>query len=91
MGKPGPPTYFGPFSSGRTDAWLSQGLVWVRTVHVRIGGQTRVLISRLVGLVASGAFEPKDILTQREPVTGDFRATDTPVRNLPITPDKLVR
>ena len=65
---------------------------------MRIGGQTRVLIcsprpytSRLVGLVASGAFDPKDILTQREPVTGDFHATDTFVRDLPITPNKLVR
>ena len=65
---------------------------------MRIGGQTRVLIcshrpytSRLVGRVASGAFDPKDILTQREPVTEDFRATGTLVRNLPITPDKLVR
>ena len=58
---------------------------------MHIGGQTRVLISRLVGLVANGAFDPKDILAQGEPVTGDFRATDTRVRDLPITPDKLIR
>ena len=65
---------------------------------MREGGHTRVLIcnhrryiSRLVGLVASGAFDPTDILTQRKPVTGDFHATDTFVRDLPTTPDKLVR
>ena len=65
---------------------------------MRKGGHTRVLICnhrryifRLVGLVASGAFDPKDILTQREPVAGDLHATDTFVRDLPITPDKLVR
>ena len=63
-----------------------------------LGGQTRGLIcnhrryiSRLVGLVASGAFDPTDVLTQRKPVTGDFHATDMFVRDLPTTPDKLVR
>jgi hypothetical protein len=65
---------------------------------VRKGGHTRVLIcnhrryiSRLAGLVASGAFDPKDILTQTSLVTEHVHATGTLVRDHPITPDKLVR
>jgi threonine dehydrogenase-like Zn-dependent dehydrogenase len=43
----------------------------------------RRYIPRLVGLVASGAFDPTEVLTQREPVTGAIEAYETFDRRRP--------
>ena len=54
------------------------GALQQRNLTVRGGNcNHRRYIPRLVGLVASGAFDPTEILTQREPVTGAIEAYET--------------
>jgi len=51
------------------------GAVQQRNLTVKGGNcNHRRYIPRLIGLVASGAFDPTDVLTQREPVTGAIEA-----------------
>ncbi len=51
------------------------GALQQRNLTVKGGNcNHRRYIPRLIGLVASGAFDPTDILTQREPVTGAIEA-----------------
>jgi threonine dehydrogenase-like Zn-dependent dehydrogenase len=60
------------------------GALQQRNLTVRGGNcNHRRYIPRLVGLVASGAFDPTEILTQREPVTGAIEAYETFDRRRP--------
>ena len=60
------------------------GALQQRNLTVKGGNcNPRRYIPRLVGLVASGALDPTEILTQREPVTGVIEAYETFDRRRP--------